>query len=176
VAQTKNQRVSALNVARQSGDVAYLVDALSDPEDRDIAAMLLGKMGATDAIPQLMRLLSVAAPGTRSSATKALIRLDARDALPELVRMATTDNSPVVRSHAVAAVRKLGEPAQAVPVLLEALRDPDGGVSAGAAEELGVVADATAIEPIKSAAVGAVFLRRYFYRRAIRRIRRRSGT
>jgi HEAT repeat protein len=136
--------------------------------------MILGQMGATEAIPQLMRLLSVADPKVRSSATKALWRLDAQDALPELMRMATTDPSPVVRSHAVGAIRRIGEPTLVMPVLLEALRDPDGGVSACAAEELGEIADASAIEQIKAASVGAHLLRGGAYRRAVRRIRKRA--
>lgn len=43
--------------------------------------------------------------------------------------MRTQDGRPLV-------IRRLGNPDHIVPVLLEALRDPDGGVSVCAAEEL----------------------------------------
>ena len=98
------------------------------------------------------------------------------EAVPELIKMVGADLSPVVRSHAVGALGRLGEPDVVVPVLLDALRDDDAGVSACAAEELGSVGDETAIEPIRAAAVGAHLLRRGAYSKAVRKIRRRTRT
>jgi len=172
---TKNERIRSLIDAKLNRDVPYLADALSDPEIRTIAARYLGDIGAEETAPMLMRLLSVSDPGSRSAATKALTKLRATEALPDLVALARTDPSAVVRSHAIGALGRLGEPSAVIPVILEALQDTDGGVSACAAEELGSIADFAAIEPIQAASSGAHFLRRGAYRRAIRRIRKRGA-
>lgn len=174
VSKDKNERIHALRLARSRGDASYLREALSDPDTRTFAARYLADIDATEAIPAVTRLLFVADARTRSAAIKALTKLGAEDVLPDLVAIATTDPSPVVRSHAIGAIRRLGNPDDVVPVLLQALQDPDGGVSVCAAEELGWVAGPAAIEPIQAAAVGAHFLRRGGYRKAIRRIRARS--
>jgi hypothetical protein len=169
-----NERGRRLLVARREGDVGYLRDALVDAEIRSSAARLLGVMGATEAIPQLMRLLRAGDPRTRSSALRALTRLEAREAVSSVKPLVLSDESATVRTHAVSAFRRLGQPAQTIPVLLKALRDPDGGVSACAAHQLGVIGDESAIEPLRVAQRSHSWVRAGAYRKAIRRIRLRA--
>jgi HEAT repeat protein len=173
VPESVNERVSKLLKAKHRGDVAYLVAAFADPQIRSMAARCLGQMGATEAIPDLMRLLPAGDPLTRSSAIKALTRLDAREAVPELIEMIRDDPSNTVRTHAVSAVARLAEPSHFAPVFLAALQDPDGGVSTCAAHHLGLNAGTDAIEPLTNARRSHSFIRRGAYTKAIRRIRRR---
>jgi bilin biosynthesis protein len=170
---TKNEKVRKLVAAKSKRDAPYLLEALRDPEARTIAARYLADIGATEAIPSLMRLLSATDTRTRSAAIKALWSLGAVEALPDLEALAANDASPVVRSHAVGALERLGDP-RAIPVLIEALQDSDGAVAWCAATALGSLGDVTAIEPLKAAAKRAHFLRRGAYRKAIRRIRSRK--
>jgi HEAT repeat protein len=103
------------------------------------------------------------------------MRLEATAAAPELERLVLRDASATVRTHAVRALRRLGEPAAAVPVFLAALQDRDGGVSACAAHQLGVIGDASATEALRRAERDHHFVRRGAYRKAVRRIRRRAS-
>jgi HEAT repeat protein len=169
---TKNQKVHALLVAKSNGDDDYLLAALTDPDVRTIASRLVADVQAEGAVPRLLTLLRAADPRTRSASIKALARLSAVEAEPVLLTMAISDTSPVVRSHAVGALERMGDD-RARKVLVHALKDSDGGVRWCAAHVLGRIGDAACIEPLRRAASEAHFLRRRAYRRAIRRIRAR---
>jgi HEAT repeat protein len=169
---TKNQKGHALLIAKKNRDDAHLVAALTDPDVRTLAARFLADVGAVGAVPQLLMLLNASDPRTRSAAIKALARLRAVEARPALMSMAISDASPVVRSHAVGALEKVADDG-ARAVLIQALKDSDSAVGWCAARVLGLVGDATVIEPLRSAASKAPLLRRGAYRTAIRRIRSR---
>lgn len=155
--------------------MSALLSALRDPEVRDVATMLLGQMGATEAVPDVTRLLRAGGPGTRSSALKALTRLDARQALPDVLHLVTSDTNAAVRANAVSAARRLGEADAVLPTLIAALDDPDGVVSACAAENLGWIADESVIPAIQAASDRMSFFYRRACRRAVRRIRKRHS-
>lgn len=174
MAESVNQRCSELIKAKRRGDVDYLVAALTDAEIRAMAVKYLGQLGATEAVPQVRRLLAAGDPITRSTAIRALTRLDAREAVADLEDLIESDSSGTVRTHAVSAFRRLGEPADTIPVLFRALRDPDGGVSACAAHQLGVIGDHSAIEPLREAQRSHSWIRAGAYRKAIRRIKLRN--
>jgi HEAT repeat protein len=169
---TKNQKVHALLIAKSNGDAAYLLDALSDTDVRTMAASFVADVEAEGAVPRLLRLLTATDPRTRSAAIKALAQLRAVEAGLEVMAMAISDASPVVRSHAVGALEKLGDD-RARPVLVEALNDSDSAVGWCAARVLGSMGDSTSIEPLRRAASKTHFLRRGAYRKAIREIRSR---
>lgn len=169
---TKHQKVHALLIAKADRNDAHLLDALSDPDVRTIAASFVADVEAEGAVPRLLRLLTAADPRTRSAAIKALAKLRAVEAGPEVMAMAISDASPVVRSHAVGALEKVGDD-RARPVLVEALKDSDRAVGWCAARVLGSLGDSTSIEPLRRAASETRFLRRGAYRKAIREIRSR---
>jgi HEAT repeat protein len=170
---TKNQRGSELMKAKRRGDTEFLRDALVDAEIRTMAVKYLGDIGATEAIPQILRLVSAGDPITRSSSIRALTKLDAEEAVDELERVIAADESNTVRAHAVSAISRLGKPERVLPVLFRALEDPDGSVSACAAHHIGRFGDASAIPALLKAKESHSIVRGGAYRKAIRRIRRR---
>ena len=64
--------------AKLSGDSTYVVAALQDPVTRGLAAKYVAAMGATEAVPDLVRMLGAHEPYPRSAAAAALGKLQAQ--------------------------------------------------------------------------------------------------
>ncbi len=122
--------------------VAALLDSENGPT-RKAAIRGLGRMGsaAVSAAPQVAGILqSDRDAETRVDAAEALGRIGpkcAKAAVPALAKAAKEDNWPKVRSTALTALGEMGPAAkEAIPVLREALKDPDGWISIAARNAL----------------------------------------
>jgi HEAT repeat protein len=93
--------------------------------------------------------------------------------VPDLIQMAQSDPDLAPQTHAIGALGRIRDK-RAQPVLLPLLESPSWFVSGSAAWALGQFADAAAIGPIRAASKRQRFFARGDYRRAIRKIRRRS--
>jgi HEAT repeat protein len=108
---------------------------------QDEAAWALGRIGpeAREAVSVLIHILETSEADTRQTAAWALgcIGPEARDAVPLLQVMLQEDLSTTGRVEAALALWKLTGPAEGVlPVLIEAVRDPDLDVRRLAADAL----------------------------------------
>lgn len=164
----------ALDAAKKEKNVTRLFESLRDPEHRFLAAKYLGELGVQEAIPDLIRLLRGGDAATRSSAAEALGMLDARTATPDLVELARHDELVVPRTFAITALGSLGD-ARAVEPLSELLSDENILIRQSAARALGALGDDTAIEALRAAAARERWYSRGLHKKAIRRIRERSG-
>jgi HEAT repeat protein len=168
-----NKAIQTIRKASANGDTAYLIDALRDPAVRPWAAHYLGKGAAIEAIPALLRLLRAQDPKTRSAGARALGQLRASEAVPDLISLAENDPDVGPRSHAVGALGRICDP-RATPVLIRCLDAPNWVVRSSAAWALGLYAGESAVPALKSAARRERFLLRTDFKKAIRRIRRRT--
>src|SRR5690348_12813712 len=94
-----DQRLARVLAAKDASDVAFLRASLRDPDNRHIAATFLGELGATEAAPEVVRLLDANDPLARSNAARALGLLGARESLPRLIELAESDPVPYVRGN-----------------------------------------------------------------------------
>jgi HEAT repeat protein len=170
---SKDQRISELRKARDAGDTATLLEALRDPDIRGTAIRLLGKMKATEATPEISRLLVAGNPRVRLAAAKALAELQAVESARDVERLAVSDPDRAVRTHAIAAYAAL-EGSRATPTLIRLLSDPDPWVSDAAVRSLGDVGDESAARSIELALKQQSFFSRGEYRRALRKLRSRE--
>jgi hypothetical protein len=69
--QDADARLRRLMTARRITDTATLVASLRDPDNRSFAAMYLSELGATEAAPEIVRLLEANDPLVRSRAARA---------------------------------------------------------------------------------------------------------
>jgi hypothetical protein len=136
--------------------LAGLLESGSIPTRRS-AASALGRMGsaALPAVPGLVDgLQHDGDQETRAAAAESLGRIGpkcATTAVPALAKAATNDKWPKVRSAALTALGEMGPAAkEAIPVLREALRDPDGFISLAARNAL------FRVEPGKAQEVAAL--------------------
>jgi HEAT repeat protein len=109
--------------ARQRGDVAYLVAALSgsDSLTRGAAARSLGH---TKAVKPLIRSLRSSDDGLRVNALRALRRIGDESAIPAVHKLATGDGALGVRVSAMLTLGSLGD-RRAIELLASLLVDPD---------------------------------------------------
>jgi len=98
--------------ARKRGDLATLLDLLSDTDIRTrwAAAQQLGKLGDPGAIEPLVRRLQAADDGLRVSAIRALAAIGDASAAPALIETAGNDPASGVRLTAIEALALLGDP------------------------------------------------------------------
>lgn len=122
---SQGPRYPALRVrdARRRGDVAYLIDALTDPEVRGAAALSLGRVGAREAAPALVRNLPVKDDLDRNGAIKALMQIADKAAIPPLREVAGSDDAAGVRTTAMDALVTLGDK-EGVEMLAALATDP----------------------------------------------------
>ena len=159
-------------------DVRGLVDLLHSPLEtehisvRFAALHHLGKIGAREAIPDIVPLVDDPDVAMRAGAVVALTRLDARDATSHVVR-ALDDEHAGVRQRAAEGLATLGrgDPA-AVAALVRALDDDNQQVRRVAVAALATLGDATAIPAIEASARRESLWHRRHSRRALRVLRR----
>ena len=163
-----SERLRRIFVAKRDSDVDYLVQALRDPDHRQLAARFLGDVGDGTAGEPLMTLLNARDAGVRAAAARSLGRIQVDAALPRLVEMAQTD-SPFVRSWAIDAVTRLGGVEQ-LPFLIGCLDDPEFVVRRSAAVSLGELGDQGAVDALRHARDRERWRDRKAYRQALRRL------
>ncbi|KAF5062082.1 HEAT repeat [anaerobic digester metagenome] len=136
---------AALGELRDPVALPALVAALQGPDEEGVrwrAAEALVKLGSC-ALDNLIVLAAHDDPDVRWKACVSLGEIGDVRAAPALVdRLA--DHDRFVRTRAVSALVRLGSPA--LPLLTIALEDPDVRVRVGAADVLGQIGDAAAIE------------------------------
>lgn len=136
--------------------VAALLESGNEPT-RKAAVRGLGRMGSA-AVPAALQLAGVLQSErdaeTRVDAAEALGRIGpkcAKAAVPALAKAAKEDKWPKVRSTSLTALGEMGpEAKEAIPVLREALKDPDGWISMAARNAL------FRVEPDKGEEVAAI--------------------
>jgi HEAT repeat protein len=143
--------LSRLFDAKARGDRAYLIESLRlEPEHAGLAADSLANEGATEAIPNLTRLLGAADPNARIAAIKALERLGLPDQLkPRLLEIARTDEAGV-RAWATSALGSYGD-RDLTPFLVSLIDDPSWRVSSAAVLALRKQGDPLALERVREA-------------------------
>jgi HEAT repeat protein len=164
--------------AHREGDLVYIIESLRfAPEDASVAAHWLADAGATEAIPELVRLLDVAHGPARGAAARALQRLGPpEEAKRRLVEMARTDDRVGTRVVAAIALGEYRDPAL-TNVLVELLDDPNWNVRRGAAAGLEKLGDPTALEPLRRGLRSLRwrpfwwYLNRVAYKKAIKALR-----
>jgi HEAT repeat protein len=122
-----------------------LLGALAGPDEEGVrwcAAEGLARIGEP-AVPGLVALADHADPDVRWKAIVALGDIGDPCAAPAL-RSRLADQDRFVRSRAVSALVRLGTPC--LPLMLDALADPDIRVRQGAAAVLGQVGDPAAVD------------------------------
>jgi HEAT repeat protein len=124
--------------------------------------MALGKLGGPEAIPPLVRLLDARDAGVRSTAARALGAVEDRSAAGPLLEVAERDENVVVRSWAISALSRIGDPA-VTPSLVVLLVDESPSVRRGAATALAELGDARGVK-----AVDAIWKRERFTPRFLR--------
>ncbi len=129
-------------------EIMRLIEQLSDAdrERRIEAARMLGKLGASEAVPGLMGALHDADGGVRQKAAVALGQIGSTEAVPGLLTV-LQDPDAEVRRAAVWSLGQIGH-ADAVPDLIKALKDSEDWVRRAAATALGQIADSRAVEPL----------------------------
>ncbi len=100
-----------LMTAYRDRDVAYLIDALVEPDSllRTITIKYLWELNARESIPKLIQLLRAEDRDVKIAASKALGRLGAREALEELERLVDGDRWTAVRGWALGAIAEIDE-------------------------------------------------------------------
>jgi HEAT repeat protein len=124
----------------------------SDPfgEERGEAARALGKIGASSSAASLTTALGDADERVRALAAEALGRLKGVKPLQPLIAILQKDPSFMVRRSTAEALGEMGD-SQAVPPLIEALRDKEARVRVSAAKALAKLKDLRAAAPLASA-------------------------
>jgi HEAT repeat protein len=115
---------------------------------RILAAIGLGKIGATDSIPDLQRMM--ADPETRNAAAIALVRLGQAEGEPAVQEMLRSESLDMRLFGADAYDHR--KPGPWVDAITPALRDPNGLTRIRAAEALRDVAPEAALPVLREAA------------------------
>jgi HEAT repeat protein len=170
LARDDSELVAKIMIASREGDTDSLINTLTDPRYRGIAARLLGYAGCEDAIPRIQFLLRANDPKARLGAVRALSALKSLDSFEQIVELARSDPHHNVRLWSIAAIGEIGGPG-AADILVPLLGDADWDVRRAAAYALGQLAERATIEPIERAARAEPLHRRGVYRRAVKTIR-----
>jgi HEAT repeat protein len=158
---------------RRRGDIVSLEAMLESAGlgviARREAAKALARLGATSAVPLLIRMLrDDEDAGCRQDAAIALRLLRAQQAVPELIA-ALSDSQSQVRLAAARALVDLPD-VRASAALIERLQDSSNYVRTRAAQALGVIEAPEALEPLLAVAGSDSLLVRNIALSAIRRI------
>lgn len=123
-----------------------LLRADPDPVVRAAAGRALGRLGARESVPDLVRALGDASADVRVVAAAALWRLpDPSATAPLLERVKDPDRA--VREWAALALGVIGD-RRAVPEMVRLLADPERSVRLAAVRSLGRIGDPEGLEPV----------------------------
>lgn len=129
--------------------VPALIEATRDPTINYRAAVSLGEIGDPRAVPAIRAMID-ASPGERLWAGWGLAALNEQEGYDILVDVALHDPSWSERRHAVEALGKLGD-ATHVPVVARALKDEHSNVRVSAARALAAIGDLSALPALTEA-------------------------
>ncbi len=122
-----------------------------DERMRAAAAFAMSRLGTSEALPLLRRLLDADKSWwVRHAAASGLGRVRDPESVVALCRALRFDNRWSVRLQAARSLGEIGGP-EAIPALGAALEDPDLGVRAAATLSLGKVGGPAALSPLRSA-------------------------
>ncbi len=129
--------------------IGDLEDPSSDDDTRHTAVWALGNLGDKRAVPCLIKVLAHDKnENIRSVAAEALGKLEDKQAVKPLIK-ALKDPDWGVRVDAVYAFRRLKDfSSEAIPYIIERLKDEDETVRMTAARVLGDFKDTRAVEPL----------------------------
>ena len=174
-ADSLGSRLVGVRKLAAEGNVSALIECLQDKTEsgqltvRGAAAISLGDMRESRAVPALIQLLADDHEGTRIAAAKALGQIGKGEASPALIR-SLADSSSGVRASAAWSLGKLAA-LEAAPELVQALSAEEWIVRRCAAEALGQIGDRTIEPELTAAARREGILRRRHLRRALRVLR-----
>ena len=134
------------------GAVPLLVLALKDPsaQVRSSVASALGAIGSKDAVPALIQALKDESIGVRRGAAEALREIGSKDAVLALIQaLELRPYSVGFHFYMVGILGGIGE--DAVPALIQALKDESIGVRRGAAEALVTIESEDAVPALVKA-------------------------
>lgn len=131
------------------GDLQQLLAELEnpDPARRRAACVELASRREPASIPAVESATRDPVPAVRSVALAALRALRGKEALPRLFEVLEQDSNAEVRWRAAIELEAVGAH-QAVPALIQALKDRSPLVRSGAAEALKGIPDPRAVEPL----------------------------
>jgi HEAT repeat protein len=150
---TRRGAVWALRRQRAPQSVASLSNALADPDSsvRDNAAFALAGLGDRRAIAPSIRLLADPDWQVRGAAAEALCQFvlseEEHAAANEVLLQELRSSEPMRRLTAARAIGRLSD-RQAVPALINALRDDEEGVRTETVRALECIRDPAAISPL----------------------------
>jgi len=140
--------VNALYNLRDGISVPVLLDMLDepDPRQRRNVALLIGKIGATEAVRALGFVLKDVQVSVRKSVITAFSHLKTKDSIKFLI-LALTDEDPEVRVLAALSLGSIGGEGifEALSLLLS---DSDYTVRVAVAKSLGMLKDVRAVKPL----------------------------
>lgn len=127
---------------------------INDPESvvRAAAGRALGRLGAREAVPELVKALSDKSAEVRVVAAAALWRLPDPSAVPVLLER-VEDTDKAVREWSALALGVAGD-ARAVPALIELLDDSERSVRLAAVRSLGRLNHPDALKPLNAYVLG----------------------
>src|SRR5437868_14315996 len=94
-------------VAAREGDTDFLINTLTDPRYRGVAARILGRAGCEEAIPKIQPLLRAHDFKARLGAVRALSALKSLDSFEQIVDLARSDPHHNVRLWSIAAIGEI---------------------------------------------------------------------
>jgi HEAT repeat protein len=169
-----------LTEARDNNDVRYLIDALTDVDDRLFAIMYLIELDARDAVVPIGRLLDAFDPHVRARATEAVGWLGGASFRSRLREIARDDPVDWVRGWAIIALSRLSYSPDDMSLFIESLRREESWKARHTPViALGRVGDQESIRILRAERnrEGIKLIGRWgAYRRAIAEIRRRRPT
>jgi HEAT repeat protein len=150
---TRAMAVRALGLATKSDvSVRALAEACTDRDAwvRYYAVQALGRLRATEALPQLRSLLDDPAPQVRVSAVEALSHLPSNEAF-SVLEAAARSKDPDLQRAAVLGFGELGH-LNAIPILLDAIQSHDAATRLVAVSALGHFDTTSAVAGLGQAA------------------------
>lgn len=140
--------VRALSNLREGLSTTELLDMLDEPIplQRKNVSLLLGRIGATEAIPALGFVLKDAHVSVRKAVIEAFSHLKTKESISFLI-LALTDEEPDIRALSALSLGSLGGEGsfEALSLLLS---DPDDAVRVAVTKALGILKDTRAVNPL----------------------------
>lgn len=154
-AELRKRAAEVLGHLKDKRAVPALLRALGDaePEVREKAAWALGHIGHPESVQPLVNALHDPAEGVRREALHALGRMSSVAARGPLMNLVRSNEPAPVRAAAIEALAERGE-RDALPALIDALRESGEDVQVAAAMGLGTLKDPRGVGPLADLLAG----------------------